>query len=193
MTATALGENPRSLLGATPEPDTSADPEPWRPTGTVTGHRFGLQWNNATQRCDCRNCWENRHPPVPVTVSEIAQLTAKGPWGKFADVLDALRPFKTYGKLKGVLSPLATEPGYLRSRNEAAANLWRADFDKIDYVVYSYNTPIAWHVTTDTFSEWIFPEVKYSRTTSAHQTKIRTALNYSANALGTNVRFLREA
>jgi len=190
MTASALGENPYSLLGNTPEPESSADPEPWLPPNL--DHRFGIQWNSVTQQCDCRGCRENRNPPVVINRPRVARLGARSDWGKFATLLDFFQPFQTYGKLKGVLTPLDTSSGWLATRSGAAANLWRADFDKIDYVVYSYYTPIAWHVTTGTFSEWIFPEVKYTRTTSAHQSKIRTALQ-SSEALGNNVRFLREA
>lgn len=36
----------------------------------------------------------------------------------------------------------------------------------IDYVVFSYDTPIAWHRIDWT---WVRPEVKYSPTTSLHQ------------------------
>lgn len=39
----------------------------------------------------------------------------------------------------------------------------------IDYVVFSYRTPIAYRLTNGT---WITPAVKYSPTTSQHQGKI---------------------
>jgi hypothetical protein len=42
------------------------------------------------------------------------------------------------------------------------------------YVVYSYGTPIAWHIyATD---EWVVPAEKYSTTTSKHQGLVRRAL-----------------
>jgi hypothetical protein len=48
--------------------------------------------------------------------------------------------------------------------------------DDVDYVVFSYNTPIAWHLrSTDA---WIIPNVKYSATTSTHQSVVRQALNH---------------
>ena len=45
--------------------------------------------------------------------------------------------------------------------------------DGIDYVVWSYGTPIAWH---HSFKGWTIPEVKYSATTSRHQSIVRYAL-----------------
>jgi len=40
----------------------------------------------------------------------------------------------------------------------------------VDYVVYSYGTPIAWHSVND---GWNIPPIKYSRTTSRHQSTVR--------------------
>ena len=40
----------------------------------------------------------------------------------------------------------------------------------VDYVVYSYGTPIAWHNIRE---GWNIPPVKYSRTTSRHQSTVR--------------------
>jgi len=37
------------------------------------------------------------------------------------------------------------------------------------YTIYSYQTPIAWYNGT----EWVIPDVKYSSSTSGHQSKIR--------------------
>ncbi len=42
----------------------------------------------------------------------------------------------------------------------------------IDYVVYSYRTPIAYRTTN---GEWHMPSVRYSNTTSCHQGKINAA------------------
>ena len=44
--------------------------------------------------------------------------------------------------------------------------------DQPDFVVYSYNTPIAWHSDKG----WFIPEVKYSVTTSKHQNYVRRAV-----------------
>ena len=50
---------------------------------------------------------------------------------------------------------------------------WRADRLTIDYAVYSYLTPIAWH-TED--GEWHIVAQTFSRTTAHHQGVVRRAL-----------------
>lgn len=54
--------------------------------------------------------------------------------------------------------------------------VWAEDMREydVDYVVYSYATPIAWRVRET--GEWVTPEVFYSPTTSRHQTTVRQAL-----------------
>ena len=51
--------------------------------------------------------------------------------------------------------------------------------NEADYVVYSYGTPIAWHVPAQGTlrARWIEPNVKYSQTTTAHQSRLSIALN----------------
>lgn len=59
--------------------------------------------------------------------------------------------------------------GYLPEDYRGAFNgAW--DFGYISYIVYSYGTPIAWH---DMNQGWVIPPVKYSRTTSRHQSTVR--------------------
>ncbi len=43
----------------------------------------------------------------------------------------------------------------------------------VDYVVWSYATPIAWH--NEVTGEWTIPPVKYSQTTTQHQHTARMA------------------
>jgi len=43
-----------------------------------------------------------------------------------------------------------------------------------DYIVYSYATPIAWH-TSD--RGWVVPDVKYSVSTTRHQSIVRKAVS----------------
>lgn len=53
---------------------------------------------------------------------------------------------------------------------------WKSKFvtrAKEAYVVYSYNTPIAWW---DAATGWVIPDVKYSPTTSRHQSIVRLAV-----------------
>jgi hypothetical protein len=48
-----------------------------------------------------------------------------------------------------------------------------------DYVVFSYETPIAWHVPAagpGDVDAWWLPDVRYSSTTSEHQAVVRMAL-----------------
>lgn len=45
--------------------------------------------------------------------------------------------------------------------------------DKPDYIVYSYGTPIAWHYSAG----WHTPAIKYSSTTSRHQSLVRRAIS----------------
>lgn len=47
--------------------------------------------------------------------------------------------------------------------------------DDAIYVVYSYNTPIAWF----SGGTWYYPEVKYSRTTTHHQSQTRWGIQES--------------
>jgi hypothetical protein len=47
----------------------------------------------------------------------------------------------------------------------------------IDYVVFSYGTPIAWHSRNG----WTTPDVRYSVSTSKHQGRIFTAVEYVKN------------
>lgn len=44
--------------------------------------------------------------------------------------------------------------------------------DEPDYIVYSYGTPIAWHGKFG----WSLPAIKYSQTTSRHQSIVRSAI-----------------
>jgi hypothetical protein len=46
--------------------------------------------------------------------------------------------------------------------------------DDADYVVYSYQTPIAWHSAS---LGWIVPAYSFSATTSGHQSTVRNALS----------------
>lgn len=59
---------------------------------------------------------------------------------------------------------------------------WILVSDQPDYAVYSYGTPIAWHVPDDGDDggeRWVVPKVRYSPTTSHHQNLVRTALVFN--------------
>lgn len=50
---------------------------------------------------------------------------------------------------------------------------WPRQLSDARYVVWSYHTPIAWLTIDD---EWIVPDIRYSMTTSQHQSLVRSAL-----------------
>lgn len=61
-----------------------------------------------------------------------------------------------------------------------------ADSPQVDYIVWSYGTPVAWHVADPEADMangyggfWEVPDVRYSVTTSKHQDKIRAAIAYA--------------
>lgn len=59
---------------------------------------------------------------------------------------------------------------------------WTELRDQItDYVIYSYNTPIAWHVCKTaegrTVDFWVQPGEHYSTTTTGHQNLVKVALS----------------
>lgn len=79
--------------------------------------------------------------------------------------------FTTSGALKGVSDPYWIESGRM---SVADSNAMRAAQNVgIEYVVYSYGTPIAYR-TQD--GNWTIPDAKYSVTTSMHQGVISYAL-----------------
>ena len=99
----------------------------------------------------------------------MARLTTRGPFTQYNDSLRNLRPFKTSGSLEGTRS-VSYGAGYLPRR---FARIFNERYSKVDYVVYSYATPIAWH---DSELGWYLPEVIYSVTTSRHQSGIFAAV-----------------
>lgn len=115
-------------------------------------------------------------------------LTVNGSWTQFTRPLRELIPFRTHGSLWGATGPCETYGRLPRAFCETAS--------KADYVVYSYATPIAWHlprvteikitgydkpVSDNDFpfatGTWVFPPLKYSVTTSKAQGRILTALS----------------
>lgn len=65
---------------------------------------------------------------------------------------------------------------------EESEDIFRDDraHDDIEYVIYSYSTPIAWRTRT---GFWRVPRDKYSVTTSKHQGKVATALSQISGGL----------
>lgn len=93
------------------------------------------------------------------------KLTTRG--AAPAEAIRDLKPFKTNGAL------YAMDGGGLH--RGASGRLSGVDLDvflfdlvEIDYIVFSYNTPIAWH----TPAGWHKVAQKFSATTSAHQGRL---------------------
>jgi hypothetical protein len=86
---------------------------------------------------------------------------------------------------------VTVESAYLTNNlPEEWEDIWTAANEQglIDYVVWSYATPIAWHVKAfdkshkeylDGRDHWIAPKVKYSTTTSRHQSMVDDALVFA--------------
>jgi len=84
--------------------------------------------------------------------------------------------FNTYGALSGRNVDRNDMPIYTGQLPARFVDQFRADQDEIDYVVFSYVTPIAWHVNG---KGWVVPDTKYSVTTSKHQGKARSGIHQS--------------
>lgn len=99
----------------------------------------------------------------------MAKISTRGT--AVRDAIANRRDFDTHGSFWGrEVSDLASLPTGELARTDA----WN-DFRSSGaaFVVYSYRTPIAW------WSEahgWTVPPVKYSVTTSRHQSQVRYAL-----------------
>jgi len=86
------------------------------------------------------------------------------------------RTFATYGALRGeaVAPGGGVELGRLYGPDrERLAELTRSGCNGVDFVVYSYATPIAWHGSEG----WTVPDCKYSVTTSKHQSIVHSGIN----------------
>lgn len=112
------------------------------------------------------------------------KLKVNGGWWQFTEPLRNLEAFDTHGALRGMPGN-ATGWSLGQLPGEYHDSVGRAD-----YVVYSYNTPIAWHVPNRNIGftlgdgtpapiepGWVMPQEKYSVTTSKHQGRIFTAIS----------------
>lgn len=93
---------------------------------------------------------------------------------KAADAMDNRTPFRnSNGTFRG--EPMQPRPGVLvhSGRMPAEDRGALADASCVDYVVWSYATPIAWHDEHG----WHTPDARYSPTTSQHQGTVRVALH----------------
>lgn len=80
-------------------------------------------------------------------------------------------PFNTSGALSArIVEGMGRwDSGKLK---RADLDQFRLDAEYIDYVVYSYSTPIAWHYMTGSNEGWHVVAQKFSQTTGKHQTNL---------------------
>lgn len=105
-------------------------------------------------------------------------------WTAYRDALKARKHFQAHN-VEGIPAPLplhrTTNLKPVRGSLRAPAGSDRgASLDHADYVVFSYDTPIAWHDAER--DAWVIPDVRYSVTTSKHQGTIRTAVSQLGEA-----------
>lgn len=88
------------------------------------------------------------------------------------------RPFRDASALRGESSG-TYHTGRLDQRHADQYNEHRGR-GCMDFVIYSYGTPIAWHLQDDPVMGtcWIFPSAKYSVTTSRHQSEVLGIIGY---------------
>lgn len=99
--------------------------------------------------------------------------TTSGKWpGPIVRAIQNLEEFKS-GAMTATKADryLNSQPGRLEGDT---AERWRTDHEHIDYVVWSYATPIAWHLSDGT---WVAPDDKYSPTTTRHQRFVYLAVS----------------
>jgi len=95
-----------------------------------------------------------------------------------ATAIEKREPFRTYGALSGGPVRIGSA-GRLGMLSPEHRSLWHqgvilARNGHTMYAVWSYETPIAWRLDD---GAWIFPSVTYSRTSSAHASKVRHAIH----------------
>lgn len=104
------------------------------------------------------------------------QLTTRSSSRDFARVLSRGSSFATHGALRGERVPVGDiDRRTVGQLSGGPLERFKRDAPFIRYVVYSYDTPIAWC----TGRGWYVVEWNFSVTTSRHQSKISVAIDYS--------------
>ncbi|TWE27539.1 hypothetical protein FHX69_0175 [Prauserella muralis] len=103
-------------------------------------------------------------------------------WWKLGAILAHGDEFaNTSGTLRGTRRPTGTgrlpAPWVKRFRHDRDGH---GVGPGIDYVVYSYATPIAWHIPGQ---GWTVPTETYSVTTTRHQRAVNLAIYHRADAM----------
>lgn len=106
----------------------------------------------------------------------MKRLTTRGI--RTATAIRDREPFNTSGSLSARvvdgMSRWSYGPNNSRDGlDEENRDQFQIDCDYIDYVVYSYAAPIAWHWTAPDGSDgWHIVDQKWSRTTTKHQSNL---------------------
>lgn len=113
--------------------------------------------------------------------SDPVRISGHTPWFSRNSVEHCLsdrQPFRTHGALRAVLVRAVYTWGELddvdRVRLTDTVAATRETGNKT-YVVYSYDTPIAW-CPAHKYGMWTVPAARYSRTTTRHQNRVRLAV-----------------
>lgn len=77
------------------------------------------------------------------------------------------------------LSARTDRPGYYGSFGSLPEDLIQLlEADRPAYIVFSYETPIAWYAVRDGADVLVVPDCKYSVTTSRHQSLVRRSVDH---------------
>lgn len=93
------------------------------------------------------------------------------------NAINAREAFKTSGEFKGEVPTLTLfdrPSGRLRGDELDA---FRADQREMDYIVYSYATPIAWHTKA---GEWFVVARSFTATTGRHKSAVLAGIGYTS-------------
>lgn len=108
---------------------------------------------------------------------KVRHLPMRGGWVAFAEAMRERAAFSGGG---GPCHGCPKIPGVPMFTTGKLDEGWYESVAEADYVVYSYQTPIAWHIPG--MHAWMVPETRYqndegkpSKTTTRHQNMIRTA------------------
>lgn len=85
------------------------------------------------------------------------------------DLLYYMRDWQGYGSIRG----RKVQPRDESVSTGRLSDVYHGHIIQATYVVWSYDTPIAWHHPGD---GWVVPDERYSVTTTQHQNKIKAAI-----------------
>jgi hypothetical protein len=103
-------------------------------------------------------------------------------WSTLSNLVRERRPFTNSTRhFRGVTSvELGWDISGRLSEPDRSAFETAAAMRTLDYAIYSYGTPIAWHTPTG----WTVPDTKYSATTTGHQALVQAAIELDRPAAG---------